>query len=233
MKSFLIAIALACAAAAPAFAQLHESGIARSGTVARTQTGGTAFMCRLACSLDGGCAGWNWTRAGEDGPQSRCDILSGSVSSAPDSCCASGVANGGVAMTSFAPMSAGNQYAGRSQTPNGPPVELVGDVPAGLLTEDLQLQELAEEEAEAEEAEENGEDADFAEDEEIEEGPQASTLAQEDVPMPSARVTSVGRSGAGGRPRYSVQQEYGGTATVPEQAPPPTGVANPNRWLGG
>lgn len=207
MKLFLTLVALALFAAGPAFAQLHERGVARTGPVQSTTIGGNAFMCRLACSLETGCAGWNWTRGGEDGPQSRCELLAGVTDSTPDTCCNSGL-NERPRPAAAAPSASsaallGDQYAPRSQTPAGPPVELAGDPTGGIWQDDAGAEEeTAEEdagEADAELAAEEEDDARF------------ESMGQAEAPTvttPTARITSGPTPRSTETPRYSVQQEY-------------------------
>ncbi len=212
MKPVLIVLAV-LALAAPAHAQLMERGVARTGTVQQSTPGGSAFMCRLSCSLNAACSGWSWVRPGADGPQARCELLSGEVATKPDSCCDSGLSgNVGtpVAAAGSSSMFRGNQYAGLSQDPGGPPVQLV-NVPGGMW-EQGEEEDEAEEESEAEET-----------------APAVTQTADgQQSAQPTARVTSMPRGS--GPPRYSVQREYSGQATQPQADP--QGMADPSRWLG-
>lgn len=237
MRLLFAAILLAFLAAAPASAQLHERGVARQGAALATRMGGTAVMCQSACAITGGCSGWNWTRAGVNGPQARCELMAGALQSRPDSCC-----NSGQSGNPSAPVAAGaaavqaNQYAGRSQTPTGPPVQLTDD-PTGGIWQDT-LEDSDEDEAADEESEDEGEEDQVSPGEEDE--ARIAAAADADAPevtgdAPTARITSGGRPRGGGAPRYSILREYGGADAAPAQPapPPPTGVADPSRWIGG
>lgn len=218
MKTVLAVLALLLLAA-PAHAQLLERGVARSGEVQQTITGGNAFMCRLSCSLNGGCAGWSWTRPGADGPEAQCRLLAGAVEAKPDACCDSGLSTGQSAPVAAIESSSrfrGNQYAGRSaQQPAGPPVELV-NIPGGMWEDE----EAEDEDGEAQDGETGSELAAAANDQDGA-APARAT--------PTGRITAT-RSSAG-LPRYSVQKEYSGAAPQPEQ--PVQGIDDPSRWLGG
>jgi hypothetical protein len=226
---FPILAALAVFAVTPAAAQLHERGVSRAGAVQSTTAGGNAFMCRMACSIASGCTGWNWVRAGEGDPQSRCELLAGAIQSTPDSCCDSGL-NGeprANAVAIAAPR--GNQYVNRSQTPTGPPVQLIGD-PTGGIWEDSGL---GGDEESSEDADDSEDDPEYAEQED---DARFETMAESDAPevtTPSARITSSARPRTGGAPRYSVQREYEGVPAAPAATPPPAGVADPGRWIDG
>ncbi len=233
MKTMFAVLALAIlalAGAGPGAAQLLERGVAREGTVLRSQTGGDAFMCRVACSIEAGCAGWSWTRAGETGPQARCDLLSSVARAAPDTCCDSGLGQGGATPPSAAAAPvADSVYANRSRRPDGPPVSLV-NIPGGMWDEDEELED--EEQAQEQRQAEGGVSPDMH--------VPAVTAGQNDGAAPTARIVSTGRPAAGNRPRYSVQQEY---APAPMTAPPPAptdtpaDMADPRwadpRWIGG
>ena len=223
-----ILVAFTTLAALPAAAQLHERGIAREGAVQRSTPGGNAFMCRMACTIEAGCAGWNWVRAGEDGPESRCQLLAGVTASQPDSCCDSGV-NGSprAAGVTQAPPPQGNQYSNRSTTPTGPPVQLVGDPTGGIWREPG----LEGGDEDAGDEADDGEEAIYAEDEDSARIENMARSEAPEVTAPSARITSAGQPRSGGAPRYSVQREY---QTAPQPAAPaPEGMANPSRWIDG
>jgi hypothetical protein len=228
MKLLFAIIVLVVATASPAAAQLHERGVARTGAVQKTTTGNTAFLCRIACSVEAGCTGWSWTRAGSDEPQARCELLTGPLQSRADNCCDSGL-NGEV-LTPAAPLAAplpasvvsrGDQYATRSQQPLGPPVQLTGDVTGGIWTD----QTAAEDEEETDTAEAEAEDEAEGENEETlsaeeEDDARFDAAQQADAPVtttPSARITSVPLRG-GDTPAYSVQREYGATAPAAPSA---------------
>lgn len=237
MRLLPLLAVLAVFAAAPAQAQLLERGVSRDGAVLATRPAASSFMCRVACSIEGGCMGWNWVRAGEDGPQARCELLAGVTATQADSCCDSGM-NGdprAVTATAAGPALLGNQYAPRSQTPTGPPVELIGDPTGGIWQEaaeeeDEEETEEAEAEAEDSEGEDESEETMTAEEED---DARIAGMAQAEAPAvttPSARIMSnAGPVTGSSAPRYSVQQEYE-AAPINPNAPPPTGVPTPGGW---